>query len=155
MSLNPFSWFSAKTIEDDVLLVIAKLRAGVAIIVADVKAALNWIDANAGTIVGDLEAILALLTKLGGAANPELAALVAAANTAVAALNAYADSRAKGGSQTTAVVDGYLAVSKGKELHAQIGQAIASANYEPTKAVGLLFAAEAPINIKMVPGKGK
>lgn len=160
MTFNPFSWFKPQIIEDDVLLLIAKIRAGLAIVVADIKAVLNWIDANAGTIVADLEAILALLTKLGGGANPELAALVAAANAAVVALNAYADSRAKGGSQASAVVDGYLAINKAKELHAQLGQAIANADYEPVaaqppspdKAQGLV--APSDVAVRMVP-RGK
>lgn len=152
---NPFaalsSWWNPQAVEADVLLLIAKAKAGVATAAADLKAAFNWIDANAGTIAKDIEQVLLIAGKLGAVGNPQLAALVASANAAVTALNAYASSRASGNNQASAAVDGYLAVSKANELHAQIGTSLASATYEPvTKPLGVLSIADMPIDVRIV-----
>ena len=160
MATNPLSalanWWNPTALEADVILFIAKAKAGLSVAIADVKAVFSWLDANAGTIANDIGIVLKLAGQLGVAGNPQLAVLVASANIAVTALNTYAADRAAGANHPQAAIAGYLAVTKAQQLHAQVGQALASATYAPvsTPAVGLADLYDGgPIDVKMVPPK--
>jgi len=71
-----FSWFSsaAPTVEADVVKIIAAVKGDVAVVEADVTAALSWIASHAPTIVSGLQIALSLAQSVGGVSAPVLAA---------------------------------------------------------------------------------
>lgn len=145
------NWLDPTALESDVIVFVAKVKAGMAVAEADAKAVFNWLDQNAGTVASDIVLVLNVATKLGAGGNPELAALVAGANVAVAALNTYAQARSGGESQNQAAVDGYKAVAKAQELHSLVSQALIAAQYtfaaHPAALAGL---ADGPVDVQMI-----
>lgn len=108
------NWFT--TTEQDVVAVIAALKADVQVAEADVGAALNWVAGEVPTIVAGLQTALGLAQAVGVVTAPELLA----ANIAVQALNAFAAAHnasvASGDSalatSTKSVVAGYVAYTQ-------------------------------------------
>lgn len=122
MSFSLASWW--KTTEADVISVITKVKADTVIAEADVHAALNWISAETPAIVAGLQTALGIAEAVGVVTVPELAA----ANAAVAALNAFAEMHNKGNNSAAtdakSVVAGYVAYT---QANAAINAAKASA----------------------------
>jgi hypothetical protein len=121
-----------KADEAFVLSLVVKIKAEVQIIEADAQKAMQWLDANAGTVAQNIANVTAVVIKLGLVAHPEIGAAVTAANIAVAALNAFAAAVAAGTPNTTAIVDGYNAVKQAQV--AQATAALAVATNAPAKA---------------------
>lgn len=123
------SWFSRATAtEAEILTIAMKIRADIAIAEADVNKALNWVNSNIPTIVRDINAVTSIVISLGLAGQPNVAAAVAAANVAVATLNAFAAARAAGGNNTDAVVAGMHAVNQAAGARAAAVAALLRAN---------------------------
>lgn len=128
--------------EADVVKVVTAIKADMAVIASDLVAAEHWIASNTPAIAADIQQVLGLVEAVGITANPEVAIAVAAANTAVTALNAFANASNTGATPTQAVVAGYVAV---KQAQSAVSSAMAAAVTAPTvaapaatKAVGLL-----------------
>lgn len=118
-----FSTFFADT-EADVVKVVVAIKTDVAVVEADLAKALKWVASNAPAIAADIEDVVSIVTQLGVTSNPEVAVAVAAANTAVAALNAFSTSYTSGTGSAQALVNGYIAV---KQATASVASASAAA----------------------------
>lgn len=139
------SWqnFISET-EADVEIVIVAIKNDVAVIESDLAAAQRWIVSNEPTIAADIQQVLGIVEAVGLGANPEVAASVALANTAVTALNAFVSASNSGSTATQSVLAGYVAV---KQAQSAVAAAKAAAAATPTPAapaataaVGLLSA---------------
>lgn len=117
-------WPFDSTTEQSVINTIVQIKQGLAVAVADVELALNWTIKNSGSIAKDITTLTSVITELGLAGNPSIAAAVLAANVAVAALNAVAAASNAGDTQTAILVAGYNASKQAAIAHAKIGLAI-------------------------------
>jgi hypothetical protein len=126
------NWISET--ETDVLVVIADIKQGIAVLKSDVDAALTWIANNAPAIASDIQEVLGIVTTIGIGANPEVAAAVVAANAAVSALNAFASAKNSGASNTASVLAGYTAVQQAQAAVASAKAAVVSAPTAATPA---------------------
>lgn len=100
------NWWS--TTEQDVIALIAKVNTDVVVAEKDVNNALKWIAAETPAIVGGLQTALQIASMFGVVTAPELAA----ANAAVAALNAFASAQTSGQNNVQSVVNGYIAYTQ-------------------------------------------
>lgn len=132
MTFSLTNWFT--TTEQDVVNIIADIKADVAVVESDLNSALNWVAKQAPEIINALQVAVGLATAVGVVSAPELAA----ANAAVAALNAFAaaqNSSATAGTtnlttDAQAVVAGYVAY---KQSQAAVATATATAAASATK----------------------
>lgn len=121
-------WNFIDETESDVLVIITNIKADVAVAQSDINAALHWIASNAPAIAADIQEVVGIAETVGVGANPEVAAAIIAANTAVTALNAFAASSNSGQNNTQAVLAGYVAV---KQAQAASSSAAAAAVAAP------------------------
>ncbi len=121
-------WNFIDETESDVLVIITNIKADVAVEQSDINAALHWIASNAPAIAADIQEVVGIAETVGVGANPEVAAAIIAANTAVTALNAFAASSNSGQNNTQAVLAGYVAV---KQAQAASSSAAAAAVAAP------------------------
>jgi len=117
------------TTEADVVAIIAKIKTEEEIVVSEINTALHWIASNAPTIVSDIQSVVNVAETVGVAANPQVAAAIAAANLAVTALNTFAAASNAGQTNTQAVLQGFVAV---KQAQAAAASAAAAAVSTPT-----------------------
>jgi hypothetical protein len=121
------SWLTFwQTTESDVLRIIANIKKDIAVVESDINSALKWIADNAGTITSDIEAVLGVVQAVG-IANPAVEAAVTAANSAVSALNAYAQAYQNGRGTPKAVVAGYSAFKQAQAAAATAASAVVMA----------------------------
>lgn len=124
------SWFT--TTEADVVALIGKIKAEVAVAEADVTEALNWVAKQTPTVAAALQEVLGVVEVIGVGSNPEVATAIAAANAAVTALNAFAAAQTSPAVQTiqtdgAAVVAGYQALTQSLASQAAVKAAAATA----------------------------
>jgi predicted oxidoreductase (fatty acid repression mutant protein) len=129
------NWFTGlenffTTTEADVVAVIAKIKAAIPVVENDINAVVRWVVNNTPTIAADIQQVERIVTALGFV-NPEVSAAIAAANTAVVALNAFAASEKAGQSNVQSAVNGYIAV---KQAQASVAQAAVAAAAAPSTA---------------------
>lgn len=118
--------------EPKVLSLIVQIERDVQIAESDISAAMKWIAQQAPSISTDIQNVVALVMEIGLGSNPTISAAVVAANTAVAALNAYAQAYNSDSGTAQAVVQGYLAVQQARAASAQASAAAVAA----TKTAG-------------------
>lgn len=106
MAFNFTSWWS--TTETDVVNLLAKVKADVAVAQKDIDAAVKWIASQTPTIVADLQIALKIAQMFGVVTAPE----IVAANAAVAALNAFATAQSAGKTDIQSVATGYVAYTQ-------------------------------------------
>ena len=106
MAFNFLSWWS--TTEEDVVNILAKVKADVTVAQKDIDTAIKWISAQTPFIVADLQVALQIAQMFGVVTAPE----VVAANAAVAALNAFADAQKIGKTDLQSVANGYVAYTQ-------------------------------------------
>lgn len=124
------SWFT--TTEQDVINVIADIKNGVAVAETDLTAALNWVAANAPTIVSDLQIVLGIAQAFG-VVSP---ATLVAANAAVAALNAVAAAQnAANKAGTTGLVSDAQTLVNAYGAYTQAGAAVSTAKASVASSV--------------------
>ena len=111
--------FVAET-EADVQAVIANIGKGVALAESTLASALSWVASEVPTIVPYLEEAISFATAVGAASNPEAATVIAAAQTAVAALNAVATAQGSGASSAATLLAGYTAIKTTQAAGAQV-----------------------------------
>ena len=112
--------------EHDVIAVIEAIKKDIPVIESDIAAALRWVARQTPTIAADLQTTEALVTAVGAAGNPNVAAAIAAANIAVAGLNAFAASYNSGKPSAEAVVQGYVALKNASSAASAAASAAAS-----------------------------
>lgn len=111
--------FVAET-ESDVQAVIAAIGKGAALLEATLDSALKWVASEVPTVVPLIEEALGFATEVGAAANPEAAAIIAGAQTAIAALNAVAQAQGTGASDIQTLLAGYTAVKTAQSTAASV-----------------------------------
>lgn len=116
--------------ETDIIALVAAVKKGEAVVAGDIDRAIKWVASETPTIVADLQSAVALVTAVGVASNPDVAAAITAANLAVTALNAFAAASSSGTTDAQAIVSGYVAV---KQAQASAASAAAAAASVPTK----------------------
>lgn len=104
------SWFV--TTEANVQAVIVLVQKDIAVIEADVDAALKWVANNTPTIVSYVEAVIGFASQVGLSSTPAGAAAVLAAQTAIATLNAVAQAQNTGASDIQTLLAGYAAIKQ-------------------------------------------
>lgn len=114
-----------KTTEKDVLVVIAQIKKGEQVVANDIHSSLKWVAANAPQIAQDI-VMLEAFVQSAGILTPDVQLAIAAANKAVAGINAVAASVQAGKSDAQTLVDGYLAVKNANAAAA--GAAVAAVN---------------------------
>jgi len=112
------------TTEQDVIKIIGAIVKEEAVLEKDLGIALKWIAGQTPTIASKLQMAESLIVAVGAANNPNVAASIAAANLAVAGLNAFAAAYNSGTPTAAAVVEGYQAL---KQASAAASNAAASA----------------------------
>jgi hypothetical protein len=143
----PFSltnWFH--TTETEVVAVISKFAADVAVAEAEVDRCMKWVAQEAPTIVAGLQTAVGLAQQVG-LVNPEE---LAAANAAVTALNAFAAASNAGKSDPSAVVAGYVAY---KQAAAAVASAAATAAHAAVTANKTAVAVSAAVPAVSTPSK--
>jgi hypothetical protein len=115
------NWFSktVPAVEADVHNFLLKIETGVQTAEADAQKALQWVAQKTPDIVAGLQALESFVVAVPGmAVNPSVMAGVAAANLAVAGLNAFAKIETAPNAtivdQAKAVVAGYQAVNNAR-----------------------------------------
>jgi hypothetical protein len=106
------SWLGnfGKIVEQDVLLVVAKIKLGVEFAEHEIQAGLDWLTKHSTQIVDAIKMVEGVVASLSGAGvkiPPQVFEAVKDANIAVAGMNAMVSSAEKGTPQ--ALVDGYVA----------------------------------------------
>ena len=129
-----------KTTESDVLAVIAKIKAEVPVIEADINNALRWV-ANAAPSIAASVTEVATLVEQVGIMNPTVVKAIADANKAVVAINAFANAMQKGQGTAASVVAGYVAVKSAQSSAATAAVAAASASKPGPVATAAVAAA--------------
>lgn len=114
------------TTETFVQNVISQVQKAEAIAVADLDAALKWVASNTPTIVADIEQVIGFAGQVGLASTPAGAAAVAAAQVAIATLNAVAQSQNTGASDIQTLLAGYTAVKQAQAAAATTAAAAAT-----------------------------
>ncbi len=115
--------------EKFVLDTIVAVKNGVAVAENDVHRALKWVDDNAAAITSTIQTVtgvVASLKSVGVAMPPAVDVAVKDANTAVAALNAYADAVRAGKSDVEALKQGYVVVKQVTQAGASASIAVAT-----------------------------
>lgn len=130
-SFSTALWNFIDETESDVLAIIQDIKAGAAVAEADITNALHWVASNTPAIAADIEEVLSIVTTIGVASNPEVAAAVSAANIAVTALNAFAKANNAGAGNAQSVLAGYVAV---KQAQSAVAAASAAAVNAPSAA---------------------
>lgn len=103
--------FAVET-EADVQAVIAAVAKGVQEAETLIDDALQWVVNNTPTIVTDITNVIGFASAVGATANPTVAAAVAAAQTAIAALNAVAAAKNSGATDIQTLLSGYTAIKQ-------------------------------------------
>lgn len=116
-----------------VLGVITQAKAGILVLEKDVAAGIRWVVAHAPQLTADIQSIT-MVAQVVGAGNPEVAIAIGAANTAVAALNAFAKASNAGAATPAALIDGYVAVQAAVAAHATAAIAAVSVPAPATAA---------------------
>lgn len=130
MAFNPFSWFRPIT-EQDVLNFIAKVKADIAVVEAEVTKAIKWFNSHAGEIASTIQMVERAVVSSGMALSPQALVAIAAANEAVAALNAYAKAVNDGKPTVDAAVQGYAAFKNAQAASASAAAAVAAQPAQP------------------------
>lgn len=134
--------------EKDVVALVLKIKHDIDVTNAQVKAAMGWIANATPQITKDIQTVESIVQVIG-VGNPTVAAAVAAANVAVAGLNAYATAYNNGTGTPAAVVAGYSAAKLAQAAAANAASvavaapvtapAPASSPAVPSTAASLLF----------------
>jgi hypothetical protein len=114
------------TTEQDVIEVIAAIPHGIVVAEEALQKASHWIVGQAPNISANLQLAEGLIVASGGGADPQVRAAIAAANVAVAGLNAYAKASATGNITTDAIAQGYIAVKQASAAAASASSAAAA-----------------------------
>jgi len=130
------------TTEQDVLKLIAKIKADVQVIESELDSGLRWVANNAPAIANDIQGVLTLV-QTAGIVSPQVEAAIAMANTAVVALNAFSHSLKAGQSTPQALVQGYVAVKSAQAATAQAAVAAANSKSAAPAAVAAAMPATA------------
>jgi hypothetical protein len=124
-------WFTV--FEEDVIAIILKIRLGIKVLIEDVNLVLNWIENNVSSIAKNMQLVESIIVAVSP--TPAVMAAIATANSAMIALNAYAQAHAAGLSTVQSAVDGYTAY---KQAQAAAAAAVAIAASDPASTpVGL------------------
>lgn len=126
--------------EQDVVKVVAQVKADIDVAIQDIDSALKWLANQTPAIAAGLATAASLIEQVGLVSNPEVAAAIQAANIAVQGLNAFAAAANTGKTMPQAVVDGYTAY---KSAQAAVASAAAVAAKTPTPAAGAAVVAAA------------
>jgi hypothetical protein len=112
------------TTEQDVIKLVTAVSQDLPVLEKDINNAFSWIANETPTIAANLQTATTLVTAVGAASNPQVAAAITAANLAVQGLNAFAAQYNAGAPSATAVIDGYIAL---KQASAAASSAAAAA----------------------------
>ena len=118
------------TTEAFVIKVVADVRREVLIAEHDVAIAMNWVVKNIPQVVADLQEGVIIIESLGVTSNPEVAIAIAAANAAVAGLNAFESKYKVGTTDAATVANGYNAI---KQASAAVASAVAAGTAQTVK----------------------
>jgi hypothetical protein len=133
---NILSWLESRitVTEQDVVALVVKVKQGIALAAHEINAGLGWIANETPNIAADIQQAASLVQLAGvvdPAAEPEVVAAVAAANTAVAGLNAFATAYKSGTGTAQSVVAGYTAIKAAQSAAANAAAIAASAPVTP------------------------
>lgn len=117
--------FTVATLEADVIAIVAKIKTGIETLEADFDVAAKWVAQEVPVIVPYIEQIIGFAGSVGVASNPEVAAAIAAANTAVQGLNAFAAAENSGVTNTAAIVAAYTAIKTAQASSASAAATVA------------------------------
>lgn len=106
--------------EADVQAVIAAVGNGVALAESAMTSALAWVAKEVPTVVPEIEEAISFATAVGAASNPEAAIVIAAAQTAIATLNAVAQAQGTGASSAQTLLAGYTAIKTSQATAASV-----------------------------------
>lgn len=126
-------WFTV--FEEDVIAIILKIRQGFEVLAHEIDLVLNWIANNVATIASDMKLVESIILTVSP--TPAVEAAIAVANSAMVALNAYAQAHKLGQSTVQSAIDGYTAY---KQAQAAASQAVAIAVCDPASTAPLAFA---------------
>lgn len=114
------------TTETFVQNVITQVKNAEAVAMADLDSALKWVASNTPTIVADIEQVIGFAGQVGLASTPAGVAAIAAAQVAIATLNAVAQSQNTGASDIQTLLAGYTAVKQAQAAAATTAAAAAT-----------------------------
>jgi hypothetical protein len=122
-------------VEADVVAVVTKIRQGFAVAETDIANAMKWIAGeipNVVTVIQTAESIAGTTAGLIPAIAPEVEAAIAAANVAVAGLNAFKTASGNNAGTPATLMASYVAV---KQATALAHNAVATAVKAPSQTV--------------------
>lgn len=125
---------TSQVTESDILGFIADIKQGIEVALEDLEAGLQYLATAAPTIVADLQEALGFATTLQAAGITIPAAVLSAANAAVAGLNSIQTEQAAGADAGTVLTSAFVAVKAASAAQANAALAVATAPTVAPKA---------------------